>query len=130
MVALLNVNWDAYTKLSPAERQKFQIRWERLVNHEAAILSRFLNGRPLKQSSFDALLSFRMSIPSWDRFKNTRVARFLQDEDWDMVPLEFHKFCTVNGVWDDKLEYQHRIERQTWDFGMYPEMPEDVWSID
>jgi hypothetical protein len=127
-VALNNVDWESFVLMSEAEKTKFIVRWDRLVDHEATVLSRFLNGRLLKQSAFDALLSFRMSIPSWGRFTATRLARFIQDEKWDLVPGEIKKFNTVGGVWNDRLANQHLLEVQLWETGMYPEMSEDVWS--
>lgn len=128
-VTWLNAPFEAYNVLKEHEKKAFELRWARLIDHEAAVLNRWLNKRSITQQQFDALLSFRVSIPSWTSFTTTRLARFCQDLKWEFIPTEMMKFTTLNGVWDDNLEFRRKAEAKLWEYRMYPdEMPEDVWN--
>lgn len=129
-VTWLNAPYEAYGVLNDHDKKTFELRWNRLLDHEATVLNRWLNKRSITQQQFDALLSFRMSIPSWTSFTMTRLARFCKDLKWELVPMEMMKFTTkLDGMWCHNLEFRRKAECKLWEYGMYPdEMPEDVWE--
>ena len=127
LVAFLNVPWEAYKVLDDVEKNKFKLRWERMVQHEAAVMSRSIK-RQVLPHEFAALISFRISIPSWSMFTLTKLYRFAKEGKLELVPGEIMKFTTIDGVWNDKMEFQRRAEVELFRNGIYPaNMPEDVW---
>jgi GH24 family phage-related lysozyme (muramidase) len=128
-VSHVNVVWDSYRSLDNYEREKFKVRWERMLEHEAACVSRHLKGKRIPPHEFAALVSFRMSIPSWNSFTKTRLAAFGREGRFEMIPSEIMKFTTVNGEWNEKLENQRRAEVDLFRSGQYPAIPEDIWAV-
>lgn len=126
-ISFHNVPWEAYQNMNPVEREKFKVRWLRLLSHEATCVSRHVRKR-MPQHEFTALVSFRMSIPNWTTFVRTRLAAFGREGRFDMIPAEIMKFTTVNGEWNEKLESQRRAEVELFRDGQYPTLPDNIWT--